>query len=537
MDTKTGRRTFIAIAAGATILKLLFVWKGWAEGSLVADDAYYYFVIARNIAHGLGSTFDGLSATNGYHPLWMMLLVPIFALKSGSIWIPVRLALTLCAVLDLITGILVFRFFSRLNLRREALIASTLWLLAPYTMLLGLRGLEASVSTLVILVTFLTLAKLAGTEGRWSYGTAVMVGVLVGLCGLARTDNLITIGAMVGVFLFLALQRRQVTISEATKWLYVAVVAGLVIMSPWFLWNAHNFGSILQVSGQTKFYSASVYGGITTDWKSLNGVIKSVAYPVLAPLIYPLRYLSGEEFLSPTVSYGVVGGFLFMMVIPLIFSRKQIAETMRSSGARFFIVLVLTYVVVHTLLFGFVWRNYATWYALPTLLFLMMILAVALPCFLSQVLKSRIRKWVFVSFVVALNLAIYALFITRLPHDPQRPATGWSKSFTEIKRLYDAPVKVGAFNAGSAGYVAHEYEGITVVNLDCLVNNEAFREVRAGRYLDYLTKTVDVFIEDPRFAAMFLDETQLDSLVELYPQLPGFHLWQRRDADKPMEAN
>jgi hypothetical protein len=37
------------------------------------DDAYYYFGIARHLAAGAGSTFDGLHETNGYHPLWLAL--------------------------------------------------------------------------------------------------------------------------------------------------------------------------------------------------------------------------------------------------------------------------------------------------------------------------------------------------------------------------------------------------------------------------------------------------------------------------------
>ena len=34
-------------------------------------DAYYYFEIARNVAAGNGSTFDGSTVTTGYHPLWL----------------------------------------------------------------------------------------------------------------------------------------------------------------------------------------------------------------------------------------------------------------------------------------------------------------------------------------------------------------------------------------------------------------------------------------------------------------------------------
>lgn len=49
------------------------------------DDAFYYFKIAENIANGSGSTFNRVYFTNGYHPLWMGILVSLqlFAKISG----------------------------------------------------------------------------------------------------------------------------------------------------------------------------------------------------------------------------------------------------------------------------------------------------------------------------------------------------------------------------------------------------------------------------------------------------------------------
>ncbi len=38
------------------------------------DDAFYYLIIARNFAQTGVPTFDGMHATNGFHPLWMLLL-------------------------------------------------------------------------------------------------------------------------------------------------------------------------------------------------------------------------------------------------------------------------------------------------------------------------------------------------------------------------------------------------------------------------------------------------------------------------------
>ena len=43
------------------------------------DDAFYYFQIAYNLAEGKFSTFDGgITRTNGYHPLWLFLITPIY---------------------------------------------------------------------------------------------------------------------------------------------------------------------------------------------------------------------------------------------------------------------------------------------------------------------------------------------------------------------------------------------------------------------------------------------------------------------------
>jgi hypothetical protein len=45
----------------------------WVD--LVVDDAYYYLGIARNVTQGLGSTYLLPTHTNGYQPLWMLILV------------------------------------------------------------------------------------------------------------------------------------------------------------------------------------------------------------------------------------------------------------------------------------------------------------------------------------------------------------------------------------------------------------------------------------------------------------------------------
>lgn len=71
----------------------------WHQGpfALTFDDAYYYVEIARRIADGGGSTFDGLNTTNGYHPLWMLVCtVPFFLGLTGLAAVRVLLAPKRC---------------------------------------------------------------------------------------------------------------------------------------------------------------------------------------------------------------------------------------------------------------------------------------------------------------------------------------------------------------------------------------------------------------------------------------------------------
>ncbi|HEY58279.1 MAG TPA: hypothetical protein G4O04_07085 [Anaerolineae bacterium] len=59
------------------------------------DDAFYYFKTAQNIVAGRGVTFDGTGSTNGFHPLWMLLLLPLFAVSRGDGILALRLVLVL----------------------------------------------------------------------------------------------------------------------------------------------------------------------------------------------------------------------------------------------------------------------------------------------------------------------------------------------------------------------------------------------------------------------------------------------------------
>src|SRR5512147_358136 len=77
------------------------------------DEAYYYFKVAQNISEGHCSTFDGINKTNGYHPLWMLVCVPIFALARFDLVLPLRILFVLMNGFSLATAILLYRLIGK----------------------------------------------------------------------------------------------------------------------------------------------------------------------------------------------------------------------------------------------------------------------------------------------------------------------------------------------------------------------------------------------------------------------------------------
>lgn len=74
---------FSAVCLAVRAAVVLWRWSGYEIAQFFfADDAFYYFKIAQNIAAGRGSTFDGIAPTNGYHPLWELVCVALHALPG-----------------------------------------------------------------------------------------------------------------------------------------------------------------------------------------------------------------------------------------------------------------------------------------------------------------------------------------------------------------------------------------------------------------------------------------------------------------------
>ncbi|MCA9726079.1 MAG: hypothetical protein KC729_00240 [Candidatus Eisenbacteria bacterium] len=152
------------------------------------DDSYYYLEVARNLAAGLGSTFDGTAElTNGYHPLWMGLLVPLYALVHDP-ELGLRCALLISGAFG--TGML-------LILRRVLNRAVGKWggtvmlVLFAWPRFFGLT--QNVLETALLLFLYAWIFRLFVSGRLDSTHRRVGLGLLLGLAMLARLDTVFLI--------------------------------------------------------------------------------------------------------------------------------------------------------------------------------------------------------------------------------------------------------------------------------------------------------------------------------------------------------
>jgi hypothetical protein len=269
----------------------------WKHALSVEDDAFYYLVIAKNIAHSGASTFDGQTLTNGYHPLWMAVLVVQQLLHA-----PQPLA-TLLVEVACVSGAL----YLLLGLRpmNAPLAVGFTWAFLYLTKWMVLGGMEVSLF-IFCFAAFVRAcsAQCADSAARPSGG--LVLGLLAAACIAARLDTGLFI---LPILLCLPLPRAQLARAVAV----VAVLGGAYMAT-----NLIVFGVALPVSSAVKSL-----GGLQLNrpllaqarevWAS-EGLRSRYVLTFLALLASPaLVYASNRRTLAHALAIGAaIGGAAYL---------------------------------------------------------------------------------------------------------------------------------------------------------------------------------------------------------------------------------
>ena len=214
------------------------------------DDSFYYFQIAYNLSQGKFSTFDGgITQTNGYHPVWMLLVTPFY-------W-----------VLDKETALFVIKTFEiMLVAGGVALIAAAAWLsrlawpllFAALPMLYHnpeelLLGLEAAAAMFALSLLILAVCLYMRHPRRWQWTVAAIAFALPWVRIEYIAISLAVTAALCAIE-WSRQERRSLRLSTLAniRHAYIPLIGAAAGMLVYFAYNRLVFGGALPVSAAIK---------------------------------------------------------------------------------------------------------------------------------------------------------------------------------------------------------------------------------------------------------------------------------------------
>lgn len=172
---------------GAFHLYIAFSPRSSMMNWYLIDDAFYYFQVARHVVAGHGVTFDGINLSNGFHPLWMIVNLPIFAVAGQADFLPLRIIILVSALLTLSSGILLYQLLKIYLSSLTALLTFTVWLFYwPIHSVVTQSGMESALNAFFLLLMIFLAVRLDFTKSLHILG----FGLAGALTLLARLDNI-----------------------------------------------------------------------------------------------------------------------------------------------------------------------------------------------------------------------------------------------------------------------------------------------------------------------------------------------------------
>jgi hypothetical protein len=211
------------------------------------DDAYFYFEIAKNIVELDQSTFDGHTITNGYHPLWLLILLPLSYFIHDQ-FLFLRVLGTLSALASGATTFVGFLYLrNRYSFISYSLAAA---LMLTCTIAFGSTGMETTILIPLMTTALLLLSRIKPwntlPESHNAHKDWLVLGIVLSLVQLARLDAILFNIAVLALMLFIDQSSR--------KWEHIAITSLPILMSGgiYLIVNYVSLRHIIPTSGVAK---------------------------------------------------------------------------------------------------------------------------------------------------------------------------------------------------------------------------------------------------------------------------------------------
>ncbi len=408
---------------------------------IVYDDAYYYFSIARNlVTRGMFSA-DGLNLTNGFHPLWLFVITPIYLFFHSYHWLSIHLVIMLSAFFDVAVAFLIYKTLQNLGKPNVGFWAAAFYLVNPYGLFYTMNGLETAQNNFFLaLLVFLSLKATA----EWLKTGWFLFGTVCGLTLLSRTDNVFVVAVLL-VYLFW----RERNFIDLTK---TGTVTALLLL-PWLVYNFITFGSIVQTSGTA--YPFHLHQQYLNEYQTFFSF----------HLIWFLLKKGFYSFALNAYHYG--NWILTLLIIGILLYRLK-------GWPRDYRPLLWAPVAAGLFISFHIFFRWSVrpWYAQAIFVLTLPVVALAL-----EKLNRRL---------LALGMVLALLPIGSDAWSPQlfRRFDRFKIMLQAVREHIPTGDRVGVFNSGYCQYFTDR----TVINLDGLVNNEVLPYYKERKGLEYFRK-------------------------------------------------
>lgn len=454
------------------------------------DDGYYYLEIARNIAGGAGSTFDGVNPTNGYQPLWLLLLLPACN-AAGCTITALNYIILLQGIAFAAMLLLLWMTARRSSGRMASLFASFLWLL--FMAQESFKGMEFAVHAVCIGIIGLYYLRWFSEDLPKHPAPFLSLGLACALGFLARVDTL-PLAVLLGVVLAWRGVRARIEVRDN---LFAFGLPLLVTVGGYALLNSILFGQVLPISGVVKqdwsgllLLADPVYlehGWFVAKLANFFWILRD------RPFAFPLYLVSG--------TFGIAG--LWIVQALKIGPRPLTGWLERTLKplTPFVLYSIVNYASFALLFHGIL--SVAPWYYVvqPWLTVLFAASVFDLLIARENAVPARIRPVARFALCIVLLLppVLTARSLWRIQVeaangrqvDPLYQGAQWAQAHLPPSAV------IGAWNAGTIGYLSAR----RTVNLDGVVNSVRFYEQERFDLCAYwkqqgVTHLVDVFQAD-----------------------------------------
>jgi hypothetical protein len=517
------RRHRAALIVAAVLAVLAFhlsvAWQDMgtlARNGFLYDDSFYAFKIARNIAAGNGATFDGVHATTGFQPLYVMLLVPVYALTGNDLVLPIYIALSMLAVFTALTAYVLYRICLRYVGWGASSAAALVWAFSPIVTKQSANGLETALASFMIAISvFYYLDRIRSRENPPAARFATL-GILLGITVLSRIDG--TLLALAILLDYLVLMRRSRLPARRLARLSLVPLGIGILYGPWLALNIACCGSPLQDSGSaTRFlslayagyfgYGSGDMGGAGPDFSFIRA---HVTHAVSTMKVIPPMHLVFRVFDRAGSMLGSPGGFhaagnaigflIFGWVCVAAFAWRRDADRKRRGELQFLVLFAAALVASYaTYVFG---MFFFLRYFYPVYL----IACVYLAFFLQDIKDWYASRSAAVKRVMIVASAGYAALFVLFSFSQafrSRPIYPFYDVARWVNENTAAGERIGVFQCGMIGYLSNR----DIINLDGKVNREAFEAMKGGAIDRYLCdEGIDVVIDHADILKIFFAE-------------------------------